>query len=804
MTRLTDTDLNDKLFPLNTNTYPITRGIKVEIAGIIILCLLGMISQLKVWKLVKERRERKAAARMEHEREREEYEANLGKQIEHHNAKARKQWEKIYGDKLSGKNEPADSGIGSAGDSFHKTSVSIKEYRRSRQNSIELSDVPSVPDSTSASSADLVPKTNGKDGFSRVSLRAVSDDEIQQIDAHGNPVQNQRPPAIQEEAIGYADSRASSDPPRSSVSFKGKSLRPSVAPPPVVLPLPFEIPPEERISDYGPTSGLTQDQTRNFRDKRLSQLSMANRLSTAASLGDELDVPHIEDDRRSSVAATLNDKLDQDSLSKLSPSTTPLKTGFGQDDGLNVPEIPAETKSERAVKLDSPSELKPVDSALRSKSETDLRGNQVDLGSAEKSQQIPPLNSAVMKAASASLTTSTRPKEDASQSHESNGDKNPEAIATSEAPPAASALAGQLPDKLSKIALKYRTNEWAKHLDTAEEPEVQIESRPSTPGVTVEVRTPEPPAPPRNTELPEKPKEEKRPADVARNSSSSSNVYRTSKATPIYASQANSSTSVAGNSPTNNIYNVNSIQRNVSQSSMRNSSASPQHSLQVKTNAKGNRSSSMPLSTQPLVESPVEEGLPVAAPGTFTRMNSSRGTLLDIAEKKKANRTSAALLNRQSSAPNVAITSSSNSSSNEIQVKPEDDEDMPLAQRRSLIQAQRNSSFPAPQQSMVFDSHQPKRTSTVDSRKQAADLALWRDSMRSDMAQRAPRIAEEDQARTQMMTQRRHSQMKQEQQAAAAQHREGVFDNMMRRGDMLDLHREKLHKMQANANRHAS
>ncbi|KAL9078083.1 MAG: hypothetical protein Q9157_002994 [Trypethelium eluteriae] len=805
-------NLNSQLFPLNTNTYPITRGIKVEIAGIIILFLLGIISQLKVWKLVKERREKKAAANLQHEQEREDYEAHLGKQIEQHNAKARKQWERIYGDKMSGKNEPADSGVGSSRDSFNKTSLSVKEYRRSRQNSIELSD---VPDSIYASSAELAAKGNAKDGNSRVSVRALSDDEIQLIDAHGNPVHTPRPPAIQEEAIGYADSTVSSDFQRSSASFKGKSLRPSVAPPPIVIPLPFELPPSEETSDEDEPSAIEKGQRRKPRDKRLSRLSMANRLSTAASLGDELEVPHIEDDRRSSLAATLNDKLDLDeSLPKLSPSSTPLKTDFGED-RLNAPEVIGETKSERAVKLDAPSDLKPVEGLPRSKSDTDIAEKKVVAKTAEKpgeakatqeSPQIPPVDPAVMQAASAKLTSSTRPKEESSNSGEGDVSTTKEPTAAGAAASVLGALTRQLPDKLSRIALSYRTNEWAKHLDAAEEPEDEAESRPSTPGVTVEVRSPEPAAPPKAVGPQEKPKEVQRPVDVARKSSSSS--YRTAKATPIYASQASSSTSLDRNNSTNSVYNVNTIQRNASQSSIRNSSAPSRQGSQSKPSTAGHRSSSMPLSTQPLVEFPVEEepaNIPTAA---FERMNSSRGTLLNIADKKQQNRTSSALLNRQSSSPNVTgLTSSNSSSSNENRapVTPADDDDnMPLAQRRSLIQAQRQSSAHAsPPQPALFDSHQPRRTSAVDSRKQAANLALWRDSMRTDLASKAPRVAEEEEARTQMMAQRRSSQMRQEQQAQAAQHRENAFDNMMRRGGMLDLHREKMRRMQASANKHA-
>ena len=787
-------DVNSQLFPLNTNTYPMTRGIKVEIAGIVILFMLGIISQLKVWKLVKERREKKAAAQLEREREREEYETHLGKEIEQHNAKARKQWEKVYGDKTSTKNEPADSGVGSSGNSYYQSS-SVKDHQRSQPNSIELSD---VPDSTYASSSDLAPKANGKEVFPRVSVRALSDDDIQEIDAHGNPIQ--RPPAIQEETVDYANSMTSSDFQRSSVSIKGKSLRPSVGPPPIVLPVPFEGPSSEASGEENIGSAKAEVQTK-ARNNRFSQLSMANRLSTVASLGDDLEIPHLDDDHRSSLAATLDENLDEDALPKLSPFGTPLKTEFGED-ALKVPEVIAETKSERAVNLDSSDDLKPMESLPRSKSDTDLREMKLEPKPAESTSLIPPVDPAIMQAASASLTSSTRPKEEEPKVVEHDTASSKETSAN-EPSVAAAALSKQLPNTLSKIALSYRTNEWAKHLDSADEPEDQPESRPTTPGVTVEIRAPQAPTAVKSAERQEHVKEAKRPANVARNSSSSSNVYRMSKAVPIYASQASSSTSLAKNNSADTIYNANAIQRNVSQSSMRQATA--QFSPQMKPNINGNRSSSMPLTSQPLVESPVEEA-PMALPaGAFARMNPSQGTLLGIAEKKRQDRTSSALLNRQSSLQKVgAVNSSDSSFSNENSAQPQDDDDIPLSQRKSMMQAQRKSSAPARQQSAVYDSHQPKRSSTVDTRKQAANLALWRDSVRSDMAQKSPGIAEGEEARAHMMMQRQNSQLKLEQQATAAQRRESMMDDMMRRGNMLDLHREKMRKMQAAANKKAS
>ena len=59
------TALNDKIFPLNTNTYPINRNIRVELAVTVIVALLGLVSQLRLWKVIRQRRRNEAKAREE-------------------------------------------------------------------------------------------------------------------------------------------------------------------------------------------------------------------------------------------------------------------------------------------------------------------------------------------------------------------------------------------------------------------------------------------------------------------------------------------------------------------------------------------------------------------------------------------------------------------------------------------------------------------------------------------------------------------------------------------------------------------
>ncbi|PYI00795.1 hypothetical protein BO78DRAFT_380331 [Aspergillus sclerotiicarbonarius CBS 121057] len=102
--------LNDNIFPLGTDTYPITRNIRVELAATVIIAILGVVSQLRLWKVVRERRRREKEKRDDEQRKKEESEAELGRRLEEDNIQERKEWEAKYGDAkpASGDSECAD------------------------------------------------------------------------------------------------------------------------------------------------------------------------------------------------------------------------------------------------------------------------------------------------------------------------------------------------------------------------------------------------------------------------------------------------------------------------------------------------------------------------------------------------------------------------------------------------------------------------------------------------------------------------------------------------------------------------
>src|SRR5439155_12926006 len=110
-------DLNDNIFPLNTDTYPQTRGIRVELATIIVIFILGIISQMKLWKVIKEKRAKRAQLQLRDERDLERLAEETGRRVEENNNRERAQWEAVYGDKdtelaMKENQAKADSGDG--------------------------------------------------------------------------------------------------------------------------------------------------------------------------------------------------------------------------------------------------------------------------------------------------------------------------------------------------------------------------------------------------------------------------------------------------------------------------------------------------------------------------------------------------------------------------------------------------------------------------------------------------------------------------------------------------------------------
>ncbi|KAF3035911.1 hypothetical protein E8E12_002875 [Didymella heteroderae] len=770
--------LNENVFPLNTDTYPVTKNIKAELAGIVIIAVLGVVSQLRVWRLVKEHREKSAAQQLEKQQDKEREEEALGRQIEDSFQRERAQWEAAYGNK-SVQESSASSSILSP-----KHSTSVREKEVFATDSLEL---------VNMQKSGVMRSSNMDTPEGTTVTVSVLKDDIQKIDAQGNTIADKNTESVTS-SVGHqkdlpaTPEPATPEPALAETVAKRASFRPSsIPPPPAVVPLPFKVPEEEdaksEIGDNSSASAVAETENislsgRRPMSKRISDMSnlrvsgQRNSRAVSESQEDQINVPHVEDDRASSIAATLDDEHDDVSLRQLSPPHSPIGTEHDvtrvaspvasikgeapELEGVLHASVDAEAK-ESNVSVEEATKDAPTQPTKRQSltSSTDPKPAEMD------AKRSPRRNSRLR---ADTLVSSAKDNSDGEQSKSSSEKAPSQSSQTEHEPPYVGSLKeSTLPPRFSKVALSYRTNEWAKHLETADLPELDELPVPSSPGAALDHSAAEAPAPVSD--------------EIAGPLGGS---HRMSKRMSTEGS----------NKP----------------GSYRSPSTSRQSIMEQ----------------QPLSQSPS-----VLSPRVLSRSNS--GTQLDALSPLPTN----TLLGQRESRIRSRVTSRSFSplpSPGQTLLEQGEQEDMTLAQRRQLLKQAPTSPLLQQQPPLVsprrpppstaqrwqkkgwagqgvapgFDSHQPQRTPSSQSNRKREDLyADWRENIRDvTPPQTAAYVAE--QQRAALLNERRQKEIERQQREAIQQQRASMMENMMRSGQMLDAHREAMRKMQANANKRAA
>ncbi|KAG5747490.1 hypothetical protein H9Q70_009828 [Fusarium xylarioides] len=808
-------ELNDDLFPLGANTYPVTKGIRVETAAIVIIFLFGIISQIKLWKIVREKREKKAEEAAEGERNLREEEEQVGRNIEEANARERRQWERIYGDgdvgsltasRDSDDAEPTNEkrNCSSQTDSSKTRSTSIVEV-------IEMAEMPDAVQAKKQPTVILMSSDQDEDG--RVTVRVATDDTVQSAMGRGDQQLDtgtamQNPPFKGEEV----DRRISTQ----------SSVVKSAVPP--VVPLPFTIPVADdnddaltnvdrssvaTFADEEEDTGIHTSGHRQSLAKRLSRLSrgsmeLLGNISHRSSrvFGDYQEKEHGEStdelviprsrprDDDGSVAATIDD----DSMS---------------GDGRLISELPKsiEINAELSEKDDKgkPSPP-PIDQ------ETFMRA---DGNEALKAGEPPSAD--VEKTRSATSGSSAR----------------------------VSLTKDRLPRSLSRVALSYRTNEWVKHLSNAEAPEVdeiyiEVSQTPAVPTI-------EAPAPVHVDEL-RKSSAEGTPAPmIPRPDSQASNYSHT-------ASRRNVKQHVPA-----------ALALLTGESQSRSPGTTPTSSLTARTSSGGLRIASGGIA--PIAEEQAVSSLtpPIAEEETMGVQNmtapaanesqrtstpgvvsySSPQTLLGQREMYLRNK-SAGNLVPSSSDVNLPTRHRASSDAGSLNNYPMyaaaigvDVDDLPLNQRKELLRQSSLSpsvSTPSLQRlsggsnsngfnssEALLNTHQPKRVSTLPtSAAREAALATFRQSVQHELRAGTPVISNSgretpftpssllasrevevqrsvDMSRNILLSQKQAEAQRRETQQREKEWADKAFDERMRNGDLLDVHREAMRKLQRHA-----
>ncbi|GAB7362186.1 hypothetical protein MBLNU230_g2212t1 [Neophaeotheca triangularis] len=774
--------LNDDTFPIDTDTYPMTRGIKVEIAAMIIIFVFGVLSQLKIWKIVKDRREKREQERIRQDEAKDEEDTAAGKQALENDDGERAEWEAEYGDRKEASYEQVGSGMGSSvQESERKGSVHVRERE---VHAIEMAGVPAGGAKS--------PKKHAKKPS--VTERMVSQDSVQRVQEESQRDSNEREDLSRRSGSVYSRQEESVRDPFTNSGQASLRTRPSKesfhgAPP--VMPLPFNLPQE-----YGNPEDKSQRQSpHNSDDAVYHQTGAAPLVFDFLGKGTSFDAPRAES-RASSVAATAADEpdfadtnsrrvsrvptpydaiADRSRLSLVVPGSNPISRAPSQRNSMV--ETPFEENDEEALERETQEKAPFATPAQGKKQQTtdDLPDESVD----SRSPQI---------------------------SDPSGGDDTASV---------AGSLRHQLPEKLSKVAMTYRTNEWAKHIADAEQPDSEEDRVSTSPGIQVDRAFAEEAA------KPVRPVEEetirvRQPRNLlSRNSSyaPSKTRFRSSKDRPHMSRQSSSATMMP-------IHSFQSGEPTALPPAARPSSAVHKSSTK--------RILSAPLLTQPLKESPVEEQSAAEATRNFSAPLNTLGTnnLLDQRNQMLNSRTTSTSFNTlDGSTPNLNLATPSDTAScrnrpfdareasEPSRSQTPEGDNLTLAQRKGLMRQeqlpQRQSTLAPPisrrtsgtgsTANLIYDSHQPKRNNTVDTAKQGRIYNQWRQSLQAEAAARQPQW-NEDSARQSMLNERRQIEAAQQRETARKVKRQSTRDSLLRTGALNDVHRQAMRKMQAKAN----
>jgi hypothetical protein len=831
--------LNTGMFPLGTNTYPVTRNIRVELAITVIVTVFGVIAQMRLWKVIKERRAKEETTRKEAEKKDEEAEAEVGRQLEEKNLRERTEWENMYGNgagKAASMTETAvaeDSRRGS--DGFESTT-----HENEKGESVQLKDMSAPENSAGASDS-------GKN------LEAVEEVEGEALEEHQDGHTNQ--------------------PEDQQAQVKTEHDGPSAARPVTMWPEP--IPREDNSSEHGAVVGSEPGSPRS---KRFSGRSLMNRLSWRSANGvngplspqlngksESEEALVVQDDATTSSVVGVVDDIasicssvvsdgqaaeDEKATEETVTDNLPAKNVLAE-----VTEAELNSQAPRAALTESDGQLASSlprhaeNGQVPTQRENEFQIHQDD-DTAEQASTVVPNNEDDSKPKKTeNLVLQVQPKPQKALSTQENDlentseEKHPEKKdqenhvphvdqaeaedeedtpqpdvehvereldSVSQTKPLRKSRSARLdastvkdiPEQTSMVINSFRTNEWAKHLANAELPElepIQLDYEPESSAETEEAAAPvnvdgllqtpltglPPPIINNPEQTPTSPEQDRR------------------------RSQGSAAPPAVSRSKTqNNIYTMSGA---ISPQPMaRNMSSASLLPLQEKDKKPGPiRSVSTPFLTitthnqEPEAsDSPKWSGPPplLAVREDMVRNRMSSTSLrYDPYTSRSQSRLSLADPTVTTSPP-LSIPEERDEHFGTDTV--EDADDVPLSKRRAMLQRQ---SMQSPSTSSIQSIEPPRSPpqSPPDSGRSAAVMAAWRQSVRQDLSQRRDPLSHPPSPGTPTNSERPRALRASTQptrETSAAQVNNTIAERMQR-GGMTDLHRQAMRRMQASANR---
>ena len=763
-------NLNDNIFPLGTDTYPITRGIRVETAFIVIIFVFGLLSQSRIWKVVQEQRKKKDAIRLDSDIRREHMEMAIARRLEDGHVRERDEWERRFRDRGSNKRHTDPNTALSTEDTLREPSIRVKEITEENVSfeNIELRDL-------------QVCKANSRpasfEGAQIINTAAPPPEQALDV---FEAARSDHPPSngsrLVKKATGLsrASSRASEFPQMAPLSHLTTSIAESRQSTEAL----------STVTSTAPEPGMPNTSQTRYGQCVSLDIPKIWRADAVSQMGEPLLVPDTPLSCASSVAATVDDNVEELNL-RLLPftpaadpetadgimpgrddlfSTIPLTGHVGNEPGAIAPTPPALSIGEH-----DPEEFCRPHPADQAQSDKDFDG--------EAPVGEPP--------------TCER-KESAAES-------NNELLTKS--------ALEQVTSELSHVAL-YRTNEWAKRISNADNP-VHDEPRETAEGSSGEVAAPVQIEELQRSTISE-PAKSVRPevqspsfANIGKTASLLKSLNKSESSPALVASKQGAWAGLQ----TNSHYPLAPHPRNFTTSVLDLSRSSTRLSQPLQTANGRLRLSSTPVPGEALTIPPISEDEAV----DFTPSNGHGRWHMQGSEPRMMARQDNRLRNKYSS---LAMHASSPESISRMSVLDEKDtrsivsrlssadgDDMPLSYRKALIR-QHLPNLGSDTRMSSIDSHQPQRPSSSDPDTREALLSYWRDSLRQDGIVQTSSKEYVEVRRAEMLLDRHAKRLGKQQQEQARQYRETLFDQAMRRDDMQGLHREAMRKMQGRAYKH--
>ncbi|KHJ34938.1 hypothetical protein EV44_g0429 [Erysiphe necator] len=785
--------LNPNLFPLEGTGYPLTRGIRVETASIIVISLAGIISQVKLWKVVQERHKKKSDEKLQVARKFEEDENNIGRKVVEETAKEKDQWEVMY------RNEENNHPFPTEPKNYYSAilengSSKIAEFRPQSMNADK--ETSSMSKGLEATSHGTIIVSVAQD-LDEPHVHGRNSTEHKDLDRKGiNELDEQE--LLEKRISGSSDTLAK----RISMT--------TVPPGPVVVPLPFKIPENSVILDSNRSS-----------------------IGTQATLGDDIEDDSLIRPESHSVISNSPPKASGDSIITsrsidLSMNCNPeieTKAKIDLISGDNI-KVLLDTKKPRKLSTVSveAAQNSPLATSPRSETSFSKEKHKLDVeehhdeGYCESQSNLnetckEPIsqNDSIPLRVEETLTPSSSIPSpiDKSKDFDAQSSKNilqNDKVSRSRSSSTNSQInritKDNLPSHVSKIFLSYRTNEWAKHLEYAEKPEIeelgkfghasQLNSESTEIPVPVNIQelqqTPENPQP-----LPKRNSKYFYPSGVVTLGPNINND-------PIYSREK--------------IITNNSQGSLVSQQSLVTSHRMNRTSMPP--SAYNNIRFENPTDSRSTLIGNIKRNsvLPQAHQNSKRASNSainSRGSSIPKNRTLYKRSSGVSILDPSSATISQAGSSETESTYN-CPLLLQDDEMMSLSQRRDLIRqasmiaaSSSNQALGNTPYSMTYNQAQLRRISSLPNpQARQQQLAWWRASVRQDLQASLPPQDRMEQQQNMLRESQKLDEMKRLTEERKKDAREEAWNDMMRSKEMLEAHREALRRLQNKANQNMS